>query len=215
MSSSSTMRTVQRQTLEVGDEAAVRQKLAAKLNLGSAASNAPVGSNADRPAITSTFAKSIQSPAVSAAAEEQPSLMEQMMAEAMGAREDKQAEEGRLKKEFGKGLQKGFLSCSSSSCSSKLKSKAKAPAAASTSSAAPSSSIPTLIGTKKSTGSKLNVASTTGVVLPEVQEVMGAMPPSTEWLTPDLLARLSAKPHLLQALQSPQFSKALELMRTG
>jgi hypothetical protein len=216
MSSSSTTKTVQRQTLEVGDEAAVRQKLAAKLNLGPACS-ASVGSNADRPAITSTFAKSIQSPAASAAAEEQPSLMEQMMAEAMGAREVKQVEEGRLEKEFGKGLKKGFLSSSSSSNSnsSKSKSKAKAPAAASTSSAAPSSSIPTLIGTKKSTGSKLNVASTTGVVLPEVQEVMGAMPPSSEWLTPDLLAKLSAKPHLLQALQSPQFSKALELMRTG
>jgi hypothetical protein len=215
MSSSSTTRTVQRQTLEVGDEAAVRQKLAAKLNLGSAASKAPFGSNADRPALTSTFAKSIQSPAVSAAAEEQPSLMEQMMAEAMGAREVKQVEEGRLKKEFGKGLKKGFLSSSNTRSSSTSKLKAKAPVAASTTSAAPSSSIPTLIGNKKSIGGNLNVASTTGIVLPEVQEVMGAMPPASDWLTPDLLAKLSAKPHLLQALQSPQFSKALELMRTG
>jgi hypothetical protein len=217
MSSSSTTKIVQRKALEVGDEAAVRQKLAAKLNLGPAAS-APVRSNADKPAVTSTFAKSIPPTAVSAAAEEQPSLMEQMMAEAMGAREVKQAEEGRLKKEFGKGLKKGFLSSSSSSSSSKAKLKAKAPVAASTSSAAPSSSIPTLVGTKKSTAngnSKLSVASTTGVVLPEVQEAMGAMPPASEWLTPDLLAKLSAKPQLLQALQSPQFSKALELMRTG
>ncbi|KAG5184650.1 hypothetical protein JKP88DRAFT_163122, partial [Tribonema minus] len=56
------------------------------------------------------------------------------------------------------------------------------------------------------------------VVLPEVQDAMAeqgrALLSSTDaWLTPALLSKIAARPALAAALQSPRFTRALELMR--
>ncbi|CAM9496205.1 unnamed protein product [Ectocarpus sp. 6 AP-2014] len=134
--------------------------------------------------------------------------MEQMMAEAMTAKEVK-SQEQRLeqsrdaKQTFGGGLKKGFLRQRGKEITSGAPPEVEG-------------SIPVITGRKASDS----------LLLPEVQEAMkhSASNPlggasggggGQEWLTPELLQKISEKPRLAAMLTDPRFSKAMELMSTS
>ncbi|CAM9691684.1 unnamed protein product, partial [Phaeothamnion confervicola] len=139
--------------------------------------------------------------------------MEQMMEEALACKKEKNqaaaAEQKRLKKSFGGGLKKGFFSSApASGRGGRGASNAKPPSEAKPAAPQPADAV------------------AAGLVLPEVQEAMRADavgPVGTgtaaqlakgEWLTPDLLQKISNNPRLLAALQDPRFTRALELIST-
>ncbi|CAB1112864.1 unnamed protein product [Ectocarpus sp. CCAP 1310/34] len=181
--------------------------------------------------------------------QEGPSLMEQMMAEAMAAKEVK-SQEQRLeqsrdaKQTFGGGLKKGFLSrpapttAVSSAAPNKLNGGRRRQRGKDSTSGAPppaevKRSIPVITGRKASSGGlefdvSAEASSTTSdsLLLPEVQEAMkhSASNPlggasggggGQEWLTPELLQKISEKPLLAAMLTDPRFSKAMQLMPTS
>lgn len=191
------------------------------------------------------------------AQKEGPTLMEQMMADALAAKADK-AEERRqeerrdTKKHFGGGLKKGFLSGASGSSSTAGKSKKgnrvkkEQPNSRSTSKGDSQSSgtahtaananetMPVVSGRRSSAGglefdvSAEGEATKAGLVLPEVQEAMRRAADTTgragggsregnsaDWLTPELLDKISAKPRLAAMLTDPRFAKAMQLMSTS
>lgn len=177
---------------------------------------------------------------------EGPSLMEQMMAEAMAAKEDKSNEQRKeqlrdTKQNFGGGLKKGFLSRgagpTTSSATRKRKSgerKKKAEGIAQGGSGV-KEPIPVIRGrTAPSGGLEFDVSAGgntnagAGFVLPEVQEAMkhsatdplggtggGSSSEGQDWLTPELLEKISEKPRLAAMLTDPRFSKAMQLMSTS
>ncbi|CAN0416107.1 unnamed protein product, partial [Ectocarpus sp. 13 AM-2016] len=145
--------------------------------------------------------------------QEGPSLMEQMVAEAMAAK-DVKSQEQRLeqsrdaKQTFGGGLKQGFLSLKAN--------------------------IPVITGRKASSGglefdasAEASSITSDSLLLPEVQEAMkhsasnplggggGGGGGGQEWLTPELLQEISEKPRLAAMLTDPRFSKAMQLMSTS
>lgn len=176
---------------------------------------------------------------------EGPSLMEQMMAEAMAAREENTKEERKehrkdTKKGFGGGLKKGFLTQSSTTGASQKskkggREKKKSLDGSSSSGAArlrageTRDSMPVISGRRSNTGgldfdvSSKAGATDAGLVLPDVQEALkhsadsvgitaGSMGNSGEWLTPELLDKISRKPRMAAMLNDPRFAKAMQLM---
>lgn len=100
-------------------------------------------------------------------------------------------------------------------------------------------SVPSIKGRKAASGSLRGLefdisaqasgeAGAAGLVLPEVQEAMkqvnqqsqlggtqGSGMNGTEWLTPDLLDKISQKPQLAAMLMHPHFAKAMQLLATS
>ncbi|CAN0520865.1 unnamed protein product, partial [Ectocarpus sp. 8 AP-2014] len=154
--------------------------------------------------------------------QEGPSLMEQMMAEAMAAKEVK-SQEQRLeqsrdaKQTFGGGLKKGFLNKTAGG-EDKEEKRARAVPPLKWRGAYPSSPV--------ERRRQEDLSSIDSLLLPEVQEAMkhsasnplggaGGGGGGQEWLTPELLQKISEKPRLAAMLTDPRFSKAMELMSTS
>lgn len=148
------------------------------------------------------------------------------------------------KKSFGQGFRKGFLSSSSTtrkSKSNKVKtldgsidgkncakncnaSQAIAPEAVSMSA---TDSLPVIDGRKAARGglefdiSADEKVKEAGLVLPEVQEAMrnkvneAGSSTGANWLTPELLDKISEEPQLAAMLTDPRFGEALKLMSTN
>lgn len=220
--------TTKRETLEVGDEDTIKQRIASQLRGADfGAVRAPVaGSTTAGPQRTSTFGKVLTATTTDTSAKTEatpqastPSLMEQMMAEAAAAKDTKVQEEKERKKSFGNGLKKGFLS-SGSSKKKATGNSTKTPASnsnekltglqtsstllnAGTGNAQPRRSAASLVG---------SAAPSAGVVLPEVQAAMESNPGNVPWLTPELLSQLASRPQVMAAFQSPLFSEYLRLI---
>eukprot|EP00903_Cladosiphon_okamuranus_P006731 g6567.t1 len=178
--------------------------------------------------------------------DEGPSLMEQMMAEAMAAKEEKAQEQRQeqlrdTKQSFGGGLKKGFLSqravpaASSAARKTKKGHRGKNEEQSSTASEGTSSgaqdNMP-VITSKAAPSGRLEFDVSTeasghpGLVLPEVQEAMnpsaadrvggtGGAGGGQDWLTPELLDKISEKPRLAAMLTDLRFAKAMQLMSTS
>ncbi|CAM9120996.1 unnamed protein product [Scytosiphon promiscuus] len=179
---------------------------------------------------------------------EGPSLMEQMVAEAMAAKEEKSKERRQeqlrnTKQNFGGGLKKGFLSRQTGSATSSAAQKhrsgerKKRKDGNAQDGSGMKDAMPVIRGrTAPSGGLEFDVsagASRTagaGFVLPEVQEAMkhsaadpldgtgggsGSRSDGQDWLTPELLEKISEKPRLAAMLTDPRFSKAMQLMATS
>lgn len=170
---------------------------------------------------------------------ESPSLMDQMVAEAMTARQGKAQEERRDQRRESKasfrggGLKKGFLTSSSvAGTKVKKKSKVKAPKCGAPSSIQTSATNP-LRDTKNSTlttttletkGAHFDVSAdkgnhNPGLIFPEVQEAikhstspLGGIGEGSGWLTPELLDKISENPRLAAMLTHPRFAEAMQLM---
>ncbi|CAM9787466.1 unnamed protein product [Discosporangium mesarthrocarpum] len=168
--------------------------------------------------------------------------MEQMMAEAMAAREqaaekERKVQRRKAKKEFGGGLKKGFLdrglgggarknTVGQSKGYKQLDGSGQAPGGTG------KGDIPVISGRKGSTtshsGLEFDVSAgegrvkREGMVLPEVQKAMegaAANPLGTggpmSWLTPELLDRIAAKPRLAAMLTDPNFVQAMESLKSS
>lgn len=176
---------------------------------------------------------------------DEPSLMEQMMAEAMAAKEEKakaqrQEQLRNTKCNFGGGLKKGFLSrravpaASSTARKGKNGERRRRGEASSTTSEGTASAvqedIPVITGRAAPSGLEFDVSaeanSNAGLLLPEVQEAMkhsaadhlggtGGIGGGQDWLTPELLEKIAEKPRLAAMLTDPRFSKAMQLMSTS
>lgn len=165
--------------------------------------------------------------------------MEQMMAEAMAAREGKAQEQRKeqlrdTKRGFGGGLKKGFLSQraapAASSTARKGKKGERRRKEEKSSTTSVTESMPVITGKAASSGLEFDVSaeasSSAGLVLPEVQEAMkpsaaerlggtGGTGGEQDWLTPELLEKISEKPRLAAMLTDPRFAKAMQLMSTS
>ncbi|CAM9851409.1 unnamed protein product, partial [Chrysoparadoxa australica] len=199
-----------RETLSDGDIDHMTKRLG--LN-GDAAGGQP--SEGSAPAPQSTFCRQ----QASASSDAGPSLMEQMMAESQAAADESKAETRRLKKEFGGGFAKGFLG---GSRSSKKKGKKAAQEATTSVSKAPRKAAGGVLdGEPKNQSAGLGdmrsvKAKQDGLVLLDVQEALKGRQKLEDgaWMTPDLMEKISSRPELVAALQSPNFTKALELMKS-
>lgn len=241
----------ERETLDVPAEG--RSSLTGRLsmlNLGKQESKSGVPA-AGGAGVTSSSGRSGWGAIQEERKDEGPSLMEQMMAEAMAAKEE-QAQEQRqeqlrdTKSSFGGGLKKGFLSRRavpiSSSAAQKGKKgerrrkeeKSSTTSKEGTSSSTAEESMPVITGRAAPSGLEFDVSaeanSNTSLLLPEVQEAMkhsaadrlggnnngpGGGSSGQEWLTPELLEKISEKPRLAAMLTDPRFSKAMQLMSTS
>lgn len=161
-----------------------------------------------------------------------PSLMEQMMGEAMAAREEQSQERRQeqlrgIKHNFGGGLKKGFLSRRAAPAAPSTSRKGKI----NTSTASEKESMPVITGRTASSGglefdvsAEVKNSGSGGLVLSEVQDAMNqsAAGPlgsggggAKDWLTPELLESISEKPRLAAMLTDPRFAKAMQLMTTS
>lgn len=190
--------------------------------------------------------------------QEGPSLMEQMVVEAMAAREEQSQEQRQeqlrdTKHNFGGGLKKGFLSrraapaAPSTSRKGKTNGRRRTEEESSISDSTASESTPAAVQesmsvitgrTASSGGLEFDVSAeaknnSSGLLLPEVQEAMkhsaadllGSTSSSSsssrsgvggqDWLTPELLEKISEKPRLAAMLTDPRFAKAMQLMSTS
>lgn len=141
-----------------------------------------------------------------------PTLMDEMMAAANEARQEKKdkaaAEKKRVKKDFGKGLKKGFFN-SAPAKSSKGKSKRTSKAGDTPGSKGSKGPITTLKAPDPKEKSKDPLR------LDEVQESMqSSLPPlhqklqNGEWVTSDLKEKIAGNPRLLNAFADPRFAAA-------
>ena len=171
--------------------------------------------------------------------DEGPSLMEQMMAEATAAKEKRTQEQRReqlrdTKHGFGGGLKKGFLSQRAAPAASSPARKGKRGERRRKEEKSPTTSVtdsmPVITGNAAPSGLEFDVSaeanSSAGLVLPEVQEAMkpsaaerlggdGGTGGEQDWLTPELLEKISEKPRLAAMLADPRFAKAMQLMPTS
>eukprot|EP00613_Pedinella_sp_CCMP2098_P068193 CAMPEP_0171984014 /NCGR_PEP_ID=MMETSP0993-20121228/273601_1 /TAXON_ID=483369 /ORGANISM="non described non described, Strain CCMP2098" /LENGTH=442 /DNA_ID=CAMNT_0012636815 /DNA_START=54 /DNA_END=1383 /DNA_ORIENTATION=+ len=144
---------------------------------------------------------------------DEPSLMDQMMADANAARKivkDKAVdEEKRVKKEFGTGMKKGFFN----SAPPKKKGSTKKSSSGGASASGPS--IPTI---RRATAAELKKEKANALVLGEVQEAMkdaagpmaNALAKTEDWVTPDLMKKFATNPKLARGLTDPKFQAALQ-----
>lgn len=176
---------------------------------------------------------------------EGPSLMEQMMAEAMAAKEKKTQEQRQeqlrdTKHNFGGGLKKGFLSQPVDLVASSMARKGKNGArrrrekerstTIQGSSSSAQESMPVITGKAAPSGLEFDVSaesnSDTGLLLPEVQEAMkhsaaggrggtSGTCGGQDWLTQELLEKIAQKPRMAAMLADPRFAKAMQLMSTS
>lgn len=237
-----------REQLDIPDDglsASLSKNLAMlKLTSSGPASASLQGSAGHRQLKTSTFGSSNMEGL--SGKQEGPSLMDQMVAEATtahveDANEKRKQRRERTKKDFGKGLRKGFLS--KPSCTqngnggNKSKSAGKghsndicvAKSGVSLGLASGKGSTRTenmsLVRDRQAASGGVDFdisgekgGSNTGIVIPEVQEAMrkNASPAGgavdLQWLTPELLDKISQRPRLADMLTDPRFGKAMQVM---
>lgn len=137
-------------------------------------------------------------------AEDEPTLMDEMMNAATAARKLKKdkaaAEQKRVKKEFGAGFKGGFL------MGGKAKTKAKAKRSGKPLTTA--SEPLTTIKYEQPTGDPLQLEEVQDAMQDSVHP-MAAKLQQGEWCTPDLMQRIASNPRLAAGLANPKFAAAL------